>query len=415
MRRSLPRSRRALQAALSPAGGAWRRADVRTAPGHPWWVPPAGRRGRAVKGCDRRAVRTRGERALQEVTVNRHSRPLRRRRGRTAVDGRRRDRSASHTLSLLIERDFESTPGATTEKTAGAGVMSARSANGDRLVDSREITIASDPVTGQFVFGVGAAAARRSGFNTRRRWGRKTMARRRGSGPQRIVAPMPGKVVRVLGRPGDSVRASSAGRRHRSHEDGKRAPRHRETARSPTCSCRKDSRSRPACCSPSSRPRKHVALLSRFRSLGFFRYVGIGLASTVAILAMAIFVIPAHRPWSVDPRALAEREGSTSAQASHPHRRTLDPRRARALRGGRLLHRWTQAGQIGRSSLAKKLSISLDWAQGVPAAARVHHHLGRDDRLADARREVARSEDNFLRIRRNNSGQPPGPRGSRRH
>ena len=37
--------------------------------------------------------------------------------------------------------------------------------------------------------------------------GRKERRGAPGSGPQRLVAPMPGKVVRVLVKPGDTVRA----------------------------------------------------------------------------------------------------------------------------------------------------------------------------------------------------------------
>lgn len=43
------------------------------------------------------------------------------------------------------------------------------------------------------------------GVDTRRRWRRKD-AGTGGVGPQRMVAPMPGKVARVLVRPGDAVR-----------------------------------------------------------------------------------------------------------------------------------------------------------------------------------------------------------------
>jgi biotin carboxyl carrier protein len=45
------------------------------------------------------------------------------------------------------------------------------------------------------------------GLNGRRRWGRKDDGGHAASGPQRVVAPMPGKIVRVLVKPGDPVRA----------------------------------------------------------------------------------------------------------------------------------------------------------------------------------------------------------------
>lgn len=92
-----------------------------------------------------------------------------------------------HVLSLLIQR----------------GAPAAGNSSG--AVESREIAIASEPVTGRFVFGLGTVPLS-VGLDTRRRWGRKDEAGSGGSGPQRIVAPMPGKVVRVVGAPGDTVR-----------------------------------------------------------------------------------------------------------------------------------------------------------------------------------------------------------------
>ena len=47
-------------------------------------------------------------------------------------------------------------------------------------------------------------------LNGRRRSGRKEDGGQAGSGPQRILAPMPGKIVRVLAKPGDAVRARQA-------------------------------------------------------------------------------------------------------------------------------------------------------------------------------------------------------------
>lgn len=96
-----------------------------------------------------------------------------------------------HMLSLLIERQVRLKSDTTTGTRAGA-------------VESREIAIASDPVTGQFVFGIGTLPLPVA-LNARRRFGRKDDAGQGASGPQRIVAPMPGKVVRLLARRGDSV------------------------------------------------------------------------------------------------------------------------------------------------------------------------------------------------------------------
>ena len=73
-----------------------------------------------------------------------------------------------------------------------------------KRVDSYEITIASDPLTGQSVFGIGPLPLV-VGLNTRRRWGRADDGAQRGSGPQRLVAPMPGKIVRILATPGQTV------------------------------------------------------------------------------------------------------------------------------------------------------------------------------------------------------------------
>ena len=86
---------------------------------------------------------------------------------------------AGHTLSLLVE-------------------------NGNAGVVSHEIPVAVDPVTRQHVFGIGPVPVAVS-LNARRRYGRKDDAGSGGSGPQRIVAPMPGKVVRVVGKVGDAV------------------------------------------------------------------------------------------------------------------------------------------------------------------------------------------------------------------
>ncbi|MFN7917230.1 MAG: biotin/lipoyl-containing protein [Vicinamibacterales bacterium] len=86
---------------------------------------------------------------------------------------------AGHTLSLLI-------------------------GNGDAAMVSHEIPVAVDPVSKQHLFGIGPVPVQVS-LNTRRRYGRKDEGGADGSGPQRIVAPMPGKVVRVVGKVGDAV------------------------------------------------------------------------------------------------------------------------------------------------------------------------------------------------------------------
>jgi biotin carboxyl carrier protein len=68
---------------------------------------------------------------------------------------------------------------------------------------SFEVTLAPDAATGQVVVRVGSTPIAVT-LNGRRRWGRSAEA---GTGPQRIVAPMPGKVVRVLLNAGDEVAA----------------------------------------------------------------------------------------------------------------------------------------------------------------------------------------------------------------
>jgi biotin carboxyl carrier protein len=98
-----------------------------------------------------------------------------------AVDGRTRQVDAAridaHTLSLVVDR-----------------------------VWSKEVSIAADPVSGQLAVHVGAIPVPVT-LNGRRRWGRKEESAGAGSGPQRLVAPMPGKVVRVLVKAGDQVTA----------------------------------------------------------------------------------------------------------------------------------------------------------------------------------------------------------------
>jgi len=76
------------------------------------------------------------------------------------------------------------------------------------LVDSvwsNEVSIATHPASGQLEVHVGSTPVAVT-LNGRRRWGRKEDGTA-GSGPQRLVAPMPGKVVRVLVKPGDRVQA----------------------------------------------------------------------------------------------------------------------------------------------------------------------------------------------------------------
>jgi biotin carboxyl carrier protein len=109
-----------------------------------------------------------------------------------AVDGRIRHVDAAridaHTLSLIVDR--------------GDGLKAVPSGQ----APSREVSVAADPISGQLTVHVGATAVAVT-LNGRRRWGRKDEGAATGSGPQRLVAPMPGKVVRVLVKAGDQVTA----------------------------------------------------------------------------------------------------------------------------------------------------------------------------------------------------------------
>jgi biotin carboxyl carrier protein len=105
-----------------------------------------------------------------------------------AVDGHTRRVDAAsvdaHTLSLLVDSLWP-------EKTAVRR-------------SGYEVSVALDPVGGQLVVHVGALPVAVA-LNGRRRWSRTDDGRASGSGPQRLVAPMPGKVVRVLVKVGDIV------------------------------------------------------------------------------------------------------------------------------------------------------------------------------------------------------------------
>ena len=73
-------------------------------------------------------------------------------------------------------------------------------------VRSNEVSFAADPIGGLLHVHVGATPVAVM-LNGRRRWGRREEGAGTGSGPQRLVAPMPGKIVRVLVKAGDLVAA----------------------------------------------------------------------------------------------------------------------------------------------------------------------------------------------------------------
>jgi biotin carboxyl carrier protein len=108
-----------------------------------------------------------------------------------------------HTLSLLIGGRESISTGAVRKKTP------------DPLVRSYEVTLAPDPASAQLVVNIAGPAVsldRRTTrvlvtLNGRRSRGPRTERAQTGSGPQRIVSPMPGKIVRVLVKAGEAVRA----------------------------------------------------------------------------------------------------------------------------------------------------------------------------------------------------------------
>ena len=69
-----------------------------------------------------------------------------------------------------------------------------------------DVTIAPDATAGQMTVHVGGVPVAAT-VNGRRRWGQKDDGGESASAPQRLAAPMPGKVVRVLVRVGDMVAA----------------------------------------------------------------------------------------------------------------------------------------------------------------------------------------------------------------
>jgi len=112
-----------------------------------------------------------------------------------SVDGRTRQVDAvrvdANTLSLLVDSllPAEHSP---------AGQRDARA---NRVY---EVSSAPGLGAGELQVHVGSAPVAVT-LNGRRRWGQKQDGRGAGSGPQRVIAPMPGKIVRVLVNAGDRV------------------------------------------------------------------------------------------------------------------------------------------------------------------------------------------------------------------
>ena len=127
--------------------------------------------------------------------------------------------AGGHTLSLLVTETTEAdlkvgTPPAETRLKAdptGDAIASDFSRTSSALSGigrtlSHDVTLAGDALTGLLNVHVGPCVVPVA-LNGRRRSGRKEEGGHSGSGPQRLLAPMPGKIVRVLVNKGDPVRA----------------------------------------------------------------------------------------------------------------------------------------------------------------------------------------------------------------
>jgi len=112
-----------------------------------------------------------------------------------SVDGRTRlvdaARIDAHTMSLVVDSllPVEHSP-------AGR-----QDAPANRVY---EVSVAPGLGPGELQVHVGTLPVAAT-VNGRRRWGQKHEGRSAGSGPQRVIAPMPGKIVRVLVNAGDRV------------------------------------------------------------------------------------------------------------------------------------------------------------------------------------------------------------------
>ena len=111
-------------------------------------------------------------------------------------------RLGAHSLSLLV-RDVQLKPDGSEGGASGSSRTSDVASGFSRTL-SYEVTVVAD-ATGQKVVTVGAIPVALS-LNGHRRAGAKGERTSGKGGPQRLSAPMPGKVVRVLVRPGDEVR-----------------------------------------------------------------------------------------------------------------------------------------------------------------------------------------------------------------
>ena len=112
-----------------------------------------------------------------------------------------------HTWSLLIDGEIRLKPDPTySSGSARDAGQPSYVASGFSRTSSFEVTLAPDPASGGLTVRVGDTPLLVS-VNGRRRWRRKDESAQAGSGPERLVAPMPGKIVRVLVKTGEAVRS----------------------------------------------------------------------------------------------------------------------------------------------------------------------------------------------------------------
>lgn len=115
-----------------------------------------------------------------------------------SVDGRTRyvdaARVDAQTLSLVVDSVQPAEHNAATSQ-AAAGESGRR---------GYTVSVAPGPGAGELQVHVGTVPVAVS-VNGRRRYGQKHAGSGAGTGPQRVVAPMPGKIVRVLVAAGDTV------------------------------------------------------------------------------------------------------------------------------------------------------------------------------------------------------------------
>jgi biotin carboxyl carrier protein len=120
------------------------------------------------------------------------------------VDAARVD---SQTWSLLIGGEVPPTPSSSDTPDLKVGPTYGGSAEVETPTASYEVTLTPDGSSGGLIARVGDTSLAVA-VNSRRRWGRKDESPQAGSGgPERLIAPMPGKIVRVLVKTGEAVRA----------------------------------------------------------------------------------------------------------------------------------------------------------------------------------------------------------------